>query len=453
MRKQVRNKLSSLLLFLSQRSQIVMNSCSAVSGRCCVCAKIARDSLLMSLGTNGKAETCEKGPCFGPFCLNTLHKPDGKTIMHVQALLFMCEMLSLVWLYKKTFHKQQATSDIASRQKLSNFDRARAVAWFQDGVTKREVARRLQVSISVIVRLIQRYTATGSVQERRRSGRPKKTNPREDRLIERQALQTRTASSSIIRRHVRVAANIYISQQTIRNRLHGFNLRSRRPAVRPRLTPAHRAARRAFCRRHVRWTRHQWSQVLFSDESRFTMNHKDCRLRVWRRPGQRFIDATVQEKVAFGGGSVTVWGAFSLHHRTPLYHAQGNLNGLRYRDEILQPLAVPTLQQIGPMAVYQDDNARPHRARVVNDFLQRSGVNRMEWPACSADLNPIENLWDELDRKVRSNSPHPRDAQHLFQMLQAEWQALPQRIFTNLVNSMRTRCVECHNSHGGYTHY
>ena len=103
MRKQVRNKLSSLLLFLSQPSQIVMNSCSAVSGRC-VCAKIARDSLLMRLGANGKAETCQKGPCFGPFCLNTLHKPDGKTIMHVQALLFMCEM-SLAWLYKKTFHQ------------------------------------------------------------------------------------------------------------------------------------------------------------------------------------------------------------------------------------------------------------------------------------------------------------------------------------------------------------
>ena len=212
-----------------------------------------------------------------------------------------------------------------------------------------------------------------------------------------------------------MVANINISQQTIRNRLHGFNLRSRRPAVRPRLTPAHRAARRAFCRRHVRWTRQQWSQV-FSDESRFTMNHNDGRLRVWRRPGQRFIDATVQEKVAFG--------AFSLHHRTPLCHVQGNLNGLRYRNEILRPLAVPTLQQIGPMAVYQDYNARPHRARVVNDFLQQSGVNRMEWPACSHDLNLIENLWDELDCKVRSNNPPPRDAQHLFQMQQAEWQAL-----------------------------
>ena len=105
MRKQVRNKLSSLLLFLSQPSQIVMNSCSAVSGRCCVCAKIARNSLLLSWPQTEKQKLAKKRPCFGSVCLNTLHKPDGKTIMHVQALLFMCEMLSLAWLYKKTFHQ------------------------------------------------------------------------------------------------------------------------------------------------------------------------------------------------------------------------------------------------------------------------------------------------------------------------------------------------------------
>ncbi|KAK7106723.1 hypothetical protein V1264_017946 [Littorina saxatilis] len=73
------------------------------------------------------------------------------------------------------------------RRKLNEFEKGRAVAWFQDDVPKREVTRRLHVSISVIVRLIQRFTATGRVQERRRPGRPKKTTPREDRLIERLA--------------------------------------------------------------------------------------------------------------------------------------------------------------------------------------------------------------------------------------------------------------------------
>lgn len=89
-------------------------------------------------------------------------------------------------------------------------------------------------------------------------------------------------------------------------------------------------------------------------------------------------DVTILEKVAFGEGSVMVWGAFSHNHRTPLYHIQVSLNGLRYRDEILWPLTIPTLQQIGGLrTVYQDDNARLHRAEVVNDFLNRSGVDKI----------------------------------------------------------------------------
>ena len=93
-----------------------------------------------------------------------------------------------------------------------------------------------------------------------------------------------------------------------------------------------------------------------------------------------------------------VWAGFSAHHRTPLHHVQGNLNGQRYRDEILRPHAVPMLRRIGQGAVYQDGNARPHRAGLVDDFLARSGVVRMDWPVCSPDLNPIENFWDHLER-------------------------------------------------------
>ena len=100
-----------------------------------------------------------------------------------------------------------------------------------------------------------------------------------------------------------------------------------------------------------------------------------------------------------------VWAGFSAHHRTPLHHVQGSLNGQRYRDEILRPPVVPALQQIGQQAALQDDNARPHRARVVNNILRQAGVNRMDWPACSRDLNPIEKLWDHLEQRVVRNHP------------------------------------------------
>ena len=84
---------------------------------------------------------------------------------------------------------------------------------------------------------------------------------------------------------------------------------------------------------HVRRNRQQWVQVFFSDESRFTLHHNEGRLRVWRHRGERFIDATVQEKMAVGGGSIMASGAFNLHHRSPLYLINGNLTPVCYRGD------------------------------------------------------------------------------------------------------------------------
>ena len=72
-----------------------------------------------------------------------------------------------------------------------------------------------------------------------------------------------------------------------------------------------------------------------------------------------------------------VWGGIHLHGRTPLHLVQGNLTSVRYRDEIVRCFVLPTLQTMGPGAILQDDNATPHRARVVTTFLQQHQVTRM----------------------------------------------------------------------------
>ncbi|KAK7107340.1 hypothetical protein V1264_015283 [Littorina saxatilis] len=91
------------------------------------------------------------------------------------------------------------------RRKLSDLDRGRAIGWLQDGVAARQVAQRLAVAPSVIIRLKQRFHATGRVQER--SGRPRVTTQREDRFIQRQAMQQRTATANNIRQ--RLQATVY----------------------------------------------------------------------------------------------------------------------------------------------------------------------------------------------------------------------------------------------------
>ena len=91
-----------------------------------------------------------------------------------------------------------------------------------------------------------------------------------------------------------------------------------------------------------------------------------------------------------------IWAGISLNVRTALVVVPGSLNGQRYIDEILQPHVVPYLRQMGHNAIFQDNNARPHRARIVDNFnfLQLNGVQRFEWPPMSPDLSCIEHLWD-----------------------------------------------------------
>ncbi|GFU96419.1 transposable element Tc3 transposase [Trichonephila clavipes] len=86
-----------------------------------------------------------------------------------------------------------------------------------------------------------------------------------------------------------------------------------------------------------------------------------------------------------------------------------------------------------------DDNARPHRADILDDYLESEGIPRMVWPAYSPDLNPIENLWDPLDRAVSSRFPPPVTLVELKTALQEEWRSLNSAVVDYLIESMVRR--------------
>ena len=148
-----------------------------------------------------------------------------------------------------------------------------------------------------------------------------------------------------------------------------------------------------------------------------------------------------------------VWGGFSYHHRTPLIPIEGNLTAQRYIDEVLDPEVVPFFQQHQDLTTFQQDNARPHAARQTIHFLHAEGMEVLPWPAYSPDLNPIEHLWDQLGRRVGSRLDQPTTRARLIQLLQEEWNLIPQECLRRLIRSMRDRCRAVIDAGGGHTRY
>ncbi|GFT21491.1 transposable element Tcb2 transposase [Trichonephila clavipes] len=99
----------------------------------------------------------------------------------------------------------------------------------------------------------------------------------------------------------------------------------------------------------------------------------------WRDRGSRINPAFVLESVRFGGCGVLAYGGISIDGPTDLYIIRdGPLTARRYRDEILRPIVVPYAAAIGDDFILMDDNCRPHRANLVEDFLFEEGIVRME---------------------------------------------------------------------------
>ncbi|GFW86964.1 transposable element Tcb2 transposase [Trichonephila clavipes] len=108
------------------------------------------------------------------------------------------------------------------------------------------------------------------------------------------------------------------------------------------------------------YDQHDWSQVLFTDESRFSLECDTRRVLVWRDRGTRNNPAFVRERSLYRRAGWMVWGGISIGGRTDLHIIRnGTLTGRRYADEILRHHVIPYAGAIGDSFVSQDDNARP----------------------------------------------------------------------------------------------
>ncbi|GFX61747.1 transposable element Tcb2 transposase [Trichonephila clavipes] len=265
-------------------------------------------------------------------------------------------------------------STMSQRSHLTDSEAWRVVGRLERDQTQAEVAQAIGVSQSVLSRTWNHFLGTGSAGQ----GHRRATTPSDDRYLVLTARRHRKMNATLLQQHLRLAIGTTVSTQTVRNRLHGVGMYARRPMVCVRLTSSHRRDPREWATEHVNWRRIEWSNVLFSDESRFSVHPDNRRIFIWRDRVNRNNPTFVRESVRFGGGRVLVYGGISIEGRTDLYIIRtGPLTARRCRDEILRPTVDPYAAAIGDDFILMDDNCRPHRANLVEDFLFEKGIVRM----------------------------------------------------------------------------
>ncbi|KFM71286.1 Transposable element Tc1 transposase, partial [Stegodyphus mimosarum] len=289
-------------------------------------------------------------------------------------------------------------------EQLTEFERGRIIGLREAGLSYRAVASRVQRNSSTVMRVWKQWTDECRTTRKSGSGPRNVTSARDDRHLVRMARTDRTASSRQLAALWSIATGVSLCASSIRRRLLQCGLRARTPLYRIPLTHDHRRLRLQWANQHRDW-RADWQHVVFSDESRFNLWYHDGRIRVRRYAGERHLPECIIERHSGRTPGVMVWGAIAYHRRSQLLRIVGNLNSNRYIREVLQPEAVPFLQSL-PGAVFQQDNARPHTARIVKSFFAAQQVQLLPWPACSPDMSPIEHVWDVIGRRL-ARDPRP----------------------------------------------
>jgi transposase len=245
-----------------------------------------------------------------------------------------------------------------------------------------------------------------------------------------------------------------VCAHTIDRRLQEANLNGRVAQHKKKFTEAEKRKRLSFAEGYKHWEEEDWERVLFSDEKSFYGSGFCGRVWVRRPPGEALNpEYTVDKKPH--PVKVHLWACFSARGLGYSYIFNENLDAKllkRILSTHLRPSAKQLFNQDPPEQWYfLQDNDPKHSSREITTWLHNNGITCIDFPPYSPDLNPMENLWADLARRVEEKQPET--IEKLQDVLAEEWAATSTDLLVKLVHSMHKRCklvIEARGEHINY---
>ncbi|KAI2648544.1 Transposable element Tc1 transposase [Labeo rohita] len=221
---------------------------------------------------------------------------------------------------------------------------------------------------------------------KKKCGRKRCTTNQENSSLERLVKQNRFKNLGELHKEW-TEAGVKASRATTHRHVKEFGYSCRIPLVKPLLNLRQRQRRLTWAKEKKKWTVAQWAKVLFSDASKFCISFGNQGPSVWRKGGEA--------------------------------HSPSCLTSSLFKDADF---------------IFQQDLAPVHTAKSTKSWLNDHGVGVLDWPANSRDLNPIENLWGIVKRKMRNK--RPKNADELKTTVKETWASIPPQQCHRLITSM-----------------
>ena len=296
---------------------------------------------------------------------------------------------------------------------------------------------------------IKKFKETGKFSDAKHPGRVSKISSKAGRYLIKKVVDNPSITTEELKNDFTAINNMDISCKTIQNFLNNNDLKTYRPWRKPLL-------RKRMAKKRLEWAEEYkskpiefWKKVIWSDESRFTLNFSD-KPQLIRRPKDASLSPKYIKPSLKFPKSIMVWGCFNSESTLSITLINGTLNSEKYINIIENNLM--TCKNFDKETIFQQDNAPCHTSKKAKEWFEAKNIKTLKWPGNSPDLNPIENLWAAIKRKLIKKSPT-----NLAELKEAVFKIWNEEIthdFTEkLATSMPERINELLKNKGYHTHY
>jgi len=329
--------------------------------------------------------------------------------------------------------------------------------YLRQGFSYHKIAKIVKVSSSTVHKI---RLELGLPARNDKGGRPKALTKREQQHLVRAVTADGLENAVQAQQSLEQSLGKSVSVDTVRRALKDAGLVSFVKPKKPLINERNRKRRLQWARQHIHWTVNDWMNVIWSDETKVNRFGSDGKSYAWKVPGKPLKKHQVRETVKHGGGCIMVWSCISWYGPGYIVDVGKCMTKDVYlevlQDDLMKSLAwyMEESRKATNQFIFMQDNDPKHTAKVVSKWLNEQEFHVMEWPPQSPDLNPIENMWQLLKRRLFRNYDCPPCGIHeLWDRIGHTWYQITAEECQKFIKSMPERCRAVIEADGLYIGY